>query len=287
MAVHAQVPRISVATIHAAPHAVGVRAWNTVAIVVGAALALGSATRLLGRRYLFPAHDVPVVAPPAAVESWQFLASDGETVRALAVSGGAHRRVVVHFHNNRETMVEPLWLARGLAERGVDVVLAEYRGYGLSRSGAPPTEDGLYLDAEATLDELARRGFGADRVVLWGTSLGSGVAAEMARRHRGAALVLVSPYTSIPDLVRGRARFWPPELLLPDRFDTASKAGEIRVPTLIIHGDADEIVPFAMGERLATLIAGAVVLRVPSGRHGDLFVRSGAELLDRIATLGG
>jgi len=190
----------------------------------------------------------------------------------------------VHFHNNRETMVEPLWLARMLAARGLDVVLVEYRGYGLSKSGATPTEGGLYLDAEATMSELARRGYGPERVILWGTSLGSGVAAEMARRHRGAALVLVSPYTSIPDLVRERAFVSLPDFLLPDRFDSASKAGAIHVPTLIIHGDADEIVPFAMGTRLAKLIVGSTFVRVESGRHGDLFARGGKQLLDRITS---
>jgi uncharacterized protein len=182
--------------------------------------------------------------------------------------------------------VEPLWLARGLAARGVDVVIPEYRGYGISRSGSAPTEDGLYLDAEATLDEITRRGYDPERVVLWGTSLGSGVAAEMARRHRGAALVLVSPYTSIPALVREHAWVNLPKLLLPDRFDTAAKAGEIHVPTLIVHGDADEVVPFAMGKQLAALIAGASMLRVPAGKHGDLFARCGEDLLDRISSFG-
>jgi uncharacterized protein len=260
------------------------RAAKPAVMVLVAALIIALSIRSVGRRYLFPNQDVPVVAPPASVEHWEFRASDGETVHALANLGGKRGRVVVHFHNNRETMVEPLWLARMLAARGLDVVLAEYRGYGLSKSSATPTEEGLYLDAEATLDELARRGYGRERVVLWGTSLGSGVAAEMARRHRGAALVLVSPYTSIPDLVRERAFVSLPVLLLPDRFDSASKAGAILVPTLIIHGDADEVVPFSMGTRLAKLIAGSTFVRVKSGRHGDLFARGGKQLLDRISS---
>ena len=249
-----------------------------------AAFTIALSIRFVGRRQLFPYQDVPVVGLPSSVEHWEFCASDGETVHALAVPGGKGGHVVVHFHNNRETMVEALWLARMLAARGLDVVLSEYRGYGLSKSGATPTEDGLYLDAEATLNELARRGYDRERVILWGTSLGSGVAAEMARRHRGAALVLVSPYTSIPDLVRERAFVSLPDFLLPDRFDSASKAGAIHVPTLIIHGDADEIVPFAMGTRLAKLIVGSTFVRVESGRHGDLFARGGKQLLDRITS---
>jgi len=185
------------------------RIRKTAAVLLLAAFTVAGSIRSVARHYLFPNHEVPFAAPPASVEHWVFRATDGETVHALAVSGGRHGRVVVHFHNNRETMVDSLWLARGLAERGLDVVLAEYRGYGVSRPSAEPTEDGLYRDAEATLDELARRGYGPERVVLWGTSLGSGVAAEMARRHRGAALVLVSRTLRFQICERARIRLAP------------------------------------------------------------------------------
>jgi fermentation-respiration switch protein FrsA (DUF1100 family) len=108
----------------------------------------------------------------------------------------------------------------------------------------------------------------------------------MARRGRGARLVLVSPYTSIPDLVTDVAPFVPARALVADHFDTLSKAREIRVPTLVIHGDADEIVPFAMGERVSRAIRGARLLRVAGGHHGDLFSREGTSLLAEIAAHG-
>jgi fermentation-respiration switch protein FrsA (DUF1100 family) len=260
-----------------------VQVRNIAAISCALLIATVASVRWIGRHYLFPRYEVNVVAPPSSVDTWTLTAADGEAVHAIAVWGGRSGRVLVHFHNNRETAVDPIWLARQFADRGLDVVLVEYRGYGVSRAGAAPTEQGLYLDAEATLDELARRGYGPERVVLWGTSLGSGVAAEMARRHRGAALVLVSAYTSIPDLVREYAHLAPPTLLLPDRFDTAAKTSDIHVPTLIVHGDADEIVPFWMGEHLAASIAGATFVRVQSGKHGDLFAHAEARLIERIA----
>ena len=78
----------------------------------------------------------------------------------------------------------------------------------------------------------------------------------------------------------------PASLLIADRFATLEKAPDIHVPTLVIHGDADEIVPFAMGQKVAAAIPGARFLRVPGGRHGDLFVRDGPRLFDAIATLG-
>ena len=93
--------------------------------------------------------------------------------------------------------------------------------------GTVPDEPGLYADAEAALGTLRARGIGAERIVLWGHSLGTGVAAEMARRGRGAALVLVSPYTSIDRLVTAVVPFAAARLLVGDRFDTLAKAGAI------------------------------------------------------------
>ena len=119
---------------------------------------------------------------------------------------------------------------------------------------------------------------GTSSVSVAAGALGSGVAAEMARRGRGGALVLVAPYTSIPDLVRASVPLAPADLFVEDRFDTLSKSGEIKIPTLVIHGDADEIVPFWMGERLSASIAGARLLRVPGGHHHDLFTRDGERL---------
>jgi pimeloyl-ACP methyl ester carboxylesterase len=211
-------------------------------------------------------------------------ARDGVTVHALDLPAPPGARTIVHFHNNRDTAADAADLARGLRERGFGVLLVEYRGYGLSR-GADPSEEGLYDDAEAALDRLAERGVGPERVVLWGTSLGTGVAAEMARRGRGAALVLVTPYTSIPEVVTARVPMVPAGLLLPHRFDTLGKAAQIRVPTLVIHGDADEIVPFWMGSRVGGAIAGARMLRVSGGRHGDLFLREPDRLLGAICDL--
>jgi fermentation-respiration switch protein FrsA (DUF1100 family) len=108
----------------------------------------------------------------------------------------------------------------------------------------------------------------------------------MARRGRGARLVLVTPYTSIPDLVTDRAPVVPARLLVADRFDTLSKASAIDVPTLVIHGDADEIVPFWMGERVTSAIHGARMLVVAGGRHGDLFARDGDRIASAIASFG-
>jgi uncharacterized protein len=248
-------------------------------------IALGLATRVVARRLLFRTERATATSIPSDTELETMVARDGVSVHALELPAPPGARVVVHFHNNSETMAGPLAMARALHARGLGVVLVEYRGYGLS-SGAPE-EEGLYRDAEAALDSLAARGIGPERVVLSGTSLGTGVAAEMARRGRGAALVLISPYTSIPDLVSDRAPLVPARWLVPDRFETLAKARAIDVPAIVIHGDADEVVPFWMGERVASALQKARFFGVRGGGHGDgdLFTRDGERLVAAIVQL--
>jgi fermentation-respiration switch protein FrsA (DUF1100 family) len=241
--------------------------------------------RSVARSYLFPASQVPAGATPEGFESHTLIARDGVTVHALELRAPPGARTIVHFHNNRQTAESGAEIARELHARGFGVLLVEYRGYGASRDGVS-TEDGLYLDAECALDMLASRGVTTEQIVLWGTSLGTGVAAEMARRGRGAHLLLVTPYTSIPGLVADIVPFLPAALLVPDHFDTLAKSSDIHVPTLIIHGDADEIVPYWMGERLARAISGARILRIAGAHHGDLFARDGEHLLAAIVAFG-
>jgi fermentation-respiration switch protein FrsA (DUF1100 family) len=252
-------------------------------VVFGMAVVVGTPVlaRAVSRRFLFPSARLRSSRTPSGFETHVLVASDGVVVHALELTGLPGARIVVHFHNNRETAESTADLARSLRDHGLGVLLVEYRGYGASQ-GAEPSETGLYFDAEAALAMLEARGIGPERVVLSGISLGTGVAAEMARRGRGSRLVLVTPFTSIPDLVTDATPFLPARALLADQFDTLSKASTIHVPTLVIHGDADEIVPFAMGERVARAIRDARLLRVPGGRHGDLFVLQRERLVGAI-----
>jgi pimeloyl-ACP methyl ester carboxylesterase len=249
-----------------------------------ALVALVSTGRTISGRVLFPVGEVRVTSPPADFVQVSTRTEDGLAAHALSLEGPAHAPVVVFFHNNRETAEDAATLGRALRAMGLGVLLVEYRGYGASRGGAPD-EAGLYADAEAALATLAARGVGAERIILWGHSLGTGVAAEMARRGRGAALVLMSAYTSIDRLVTGVVPFAPAWLLVSNRFDTLSKALSIHVPTLVIHGDADEIVPFTMGEAIAGAIPGSQLLRVPGAHHGDVMQRDGDGVLRAVAAL--
>jgi hypothetical protein len=255
------------------------------AIVLGVYVGVLLVARLSYRLFLYPAPlndgDLPILPRAGSLKKLQ--ARDGVPVHAIHIPAPPDAPTIVHFHGNGETIGNNIGLATELARRGLGVLLVEYRGYGIS-SGRSPSEDGLYRDAEAALDALASEGVPPAKIVLWGTSLGSGVAAEMAARGRGAALILVTPFTSIRAVATRIAPLLPASLYMGDRYDTLSKTPAIRVPTLIIHGDRDELVPYSMGQALAAALPNARLVTVEGGRHNDLFARAPDRLLDQIVT---
>jgi fermentation-respiration switch protein FrsA (DUF1100 family) len=253
-----------------------------VTVVVGYLLAV-VLVGLFQRRILYVGMGRPDVDPPPSAHRIVVTAKDGVVVRALDLAATERPKVVVYFHGNGEVVGDDVWIARELLRRGLGVVLVEYRGYGHSSPG-DPSEAGLYADATAVLDDLAARGVDASRVVLWGASLGTGIAVEMAVRGRGAALVLVAPYTSMTDVAKFHIPWAPVSLLLRDRYDTLSKAAKVTIPTFVLHGRDDEVVPFRMGEAVAGAIAGAHLSPVTGGHHNDLFVGVGSKYFDEVAS---
>lgn len=191
---------------------------------------------------------------------------------------------LVHFHGNGEELASVVPLLRALHRAGLGVYAVEYPGYGLSRAGSP-SEASLYAAAETALEHLRTRlGVSPGKTVLQGQSLGTGVAVEMALRGYGARLVLISPFTSLPDLAQRMLPFLPARYLVRDRFDSSSKAPRLRLPALVIHGSRDEIVPVDMGRTLAARLPRARLVVIEGARHNDLFASSGKRVLAEIAS---
>jgi pimeloyl-ACP methyl ester carboxylesterase len=218
--------------------------------------------------------------PPPGAHFREFRARDGSSVTALHFPAPDGAPTIVHLHGVGVTMREVVPVGEALARRGLGVVLVEYRGFG--ESPGRPTEEGLYEDALAVLAALSADERSTEEIVLLGVSLGSGVAVEMAARGFGSRLILVTPFTSASRVLRRLLPFIPPFLIASGRFDNAAKAGRIGIPTLVIHGDRDWVVPQSMGRALAEAIHGARLVIVPRGGHTDLFDRPEAAVLDAI-----
>jgi pimeloyl-ACP methyl ester carboxylesterase len=152
---------------------------------------------------------------------------------------------IVFFYGNAGTLSDFASIGEALRGGGYGIVLASYRGYA-GNSGSPD-EAGLMADARAILAAIPK-----GPVILWGQSLGTGVAARMAAEGRGIALILQSPYTAVADVAARRFPLYPVHWLMHNQFDTLALVPKIAVPVLIMSGTDDTTVPFDMGQTLAS-----------------------------------
>ncbi|MFI7545242.1 alpha/beta hydrolase [Actinoplanes sp. NPDC049599] len=195
-----------------------------------------------------------------------------------------HRAVLV-AHGNAGNRYGRAPLATALAAHGLTVLLVDYRGYG----GNPgsPTEDGLARDVQAARAYLIdQAGFPAEQLIYYGESLGAAVVTALATRHPPAALVLRSPFTDLPAAGREHYPFLPVRLLLRDRFPVADLIAGVTVPTLVVYGTADTIVPAAQSLAVAERAGGPVrVVAVEGADHNDAVLLNGRQLITAIVEL--
>ncbi|SFA84730.1 hypothetical protein SAMN05216266_101817 [Amycolatopsis marina] len=176
-------------------------------------------------------------------------------------------------------------LARALAERGLSVLLLDYRGYG----GNPgsPSEEGLALDVRAAHDFLVREaGIAPDELVYYGESLGCGVVAELATERPPAAMVLRSPFTELAAVGQRHYPFLPVKLLLRDRFPVTEHVSASKAPLTVVYGTADAIVPPELSREVAAAGA-AKIVEVPGAGHNDLALLAGDRLIDAVDQAAG
>ncbi len=182
----------------------------------------------------------------------------------------AARPFLVLLHGNAGHIGDRLFKVAPFLERGWGVLLVGYRGYG--GNAGRPTEAGLYADARAALGFLAEAGIARDRWVLYGESLGGGIAVQMAQEYGAGALVLEAPFTSLADMAQRRFPYFPARWLVLDRFDSLAKIGNLDMPALVIHGALDAVTPAALGRRLFDAAREPKTLHVfPEAGHADLY----------------
>ena len=202
---------------------------------------------------------------------------------ALAGIGADPRTAtIIYFHGNGGNIANVGWLGQALARRGFNVLLFDYRGYGLS-GGTAEDEWDLYLDGEAAFDFLVNEKR-SERIVLYGQSLGTAIATETAARKQPRALILESGFSSASSLA-GTALPWLPRFLHVlgrNRFESARELKGIRIPVLVSHGDPDPIIPLDEGRALfAAANEPKRLLIVPGGGH-NVFGSAGTTYLDQV-----
>jgi fermentation-respiration switch protein FrsA (DUF1100 family) len=226
------------------------------------------------RRLVFPVDPTPPVLAAAGVPGARevhLATADGLDLLAWYLPPpNATAPVIIQFHGNGGTIQARADWFRVYAAAGYGALFPEYRGYG----GNPgtPSEDGLYADGRAALAFVAAEGIDPKRIVLWGESLGTGVAVHLAAERPVGAVVLVVPYTRIADAAKLRYPYVPVDLLLKDRFDSLGTIGRVHVPLLIGIAGQDTLVTAAEGR---TLFAAAnepkTLWEAPDSPHSDLY----------------
>ena len=217
-------------------------------------------------RLIFPAPST-IGKPTGGFEQVTYRTSDGLDLSAGYRPAEPGMPTIAYFHGNGADWVSSVVATDRLVPAGYGVLAAEYRGY----RGNPgsPSEEGLYRDGRAALGYLAQQGVAAEEMVLIGNSIGAGVATQLASEHAPRALVLISPFASLPQLAAEKLRFVPTGLLLRSRFDNTAKIASVGAPVLILHGDADTLIPHGHARRLAAVRADAE-LQIFPGRGHDL-----------------
>ena len=176
---------------------------------------------------------------------------DGERLRGWHVPARPGRALFVYFHGNAGALANRAARFRRLVARGDGLVAVALRGY--PGSSGEPSEAGFARDADAIYAQALALGYGADRIVVIGESMGSGVAVALAARRPVAALALDSPFSSAVDVAASAYWMFPVRLLMRDPMRSDRAIADVKPPLLIVHGTADDVVPIEFGRRLFAL----------------------------------
>jgi fermentation-respiration switch protein FrsA (DUF1100 family) len=225
----------------------------------------------------FPKRGGTVVGPG---EDLNLRAEDGVALHARWIPRAGAEHTLLYFHGNAGNLADRSPLLEAFQHFGANLLALEYRGYG--QSAGTPSELGLYRDARAAYDWAVAR-VPANKLVLFGESLGGGPACELASTRQVGGVILLSTFTSIADMAARSFPWLPVWWMVTTRFDNLTKIGRIKAPKLIIHSRGDEVVPFDMGPRLlAAAREPKTALWLDSAGHNETFYAHGQRVVQAV-----
>jgi fermentation-respiration switch protein FrsA (DUF1100 family) len=221
----------------------------------------------------FPSHSsIPLSEANAnsAFRNFSAQSHDGIALNAWYAPATTRQFTIVFFHGNADSLFTAEHVGDPYIAAGYGFLLAEYRGYSGLRGS--PTEAGLYSDGRAYIRQLIAQGVPSQNIILFGHSLGTGVATQMAKEFHVAGVMLLAPYLSIPKLAQRDFPFFPSEYLALDRFENYKKMKNIHVPVLIVNGSEDQVVPPSHGNKLYEMANEPREFHsIPNRGHNDAF----------------
>ncbi len=157
-------------------------------------------------------------------------------------------KTVLFFHGNAGSLGNRIHKLNHFNNMDVNFLIIAWRGF--SGNNGKPSEEGLYEDGRSAINWLIKKGVKETNIVIYGESLGTGVATHLSQNKNFAGVVLETPFTSMIDAAKVFYPYIPVSFLLKDKFDNKNKIKNINAPVLIMHGEADQIVPFFMGKKM-------------------------------------
>ena len=160
-------------------------------------------------------------------------------------------KTILYLHGNAGSLENRIHKINHFEDININFLLLSWRGF--SGNKGQPTEQGLYIDAKAAIKWLKEKGIENQNIIIYGESLGTGIATEIAQNKNYAGVILESPFTSMIEAGSSKYPIFPIKLLLKDKYESNKKIKNIKSPILIMHGEQDRIVPFRMGKKLYEL----------------------------------
>tara|TARA_B100001250_G_scaffold284721_1_gene246803 strand:+ start:2066 stop:2881 length:816 start_codon:yes stop_codon:yes gene_type:complete len=160
-------------------------------------------------------------------------------------------KTILYLHGNAGSLENRIHKINHFKDINVNFLLIAWRGF--SGNAGKPTEKGLYEDARSAVKWLINQGVIEENIVIYGESLGTGIAIEIAQNNKFAGVILESPFTSMVAAGKSKYPIFPIGLLLKDKYESDKKIKNVNSPILIMHGEADKIVPFSMGKKMYEL----------------------------------
>ena len=160
------------------------------------------------------------------------------------------KNTILFLHGNAGSLENRIYKLNHFENFDLNFLIIAWRGF--SGNSGKPNEKGLYDDAKSAVNWLKSKGIKEENIILYGESLGSAVAIEIAQNKKFAGIVLESPFTSMVEMGKKYYSFFPVSFLLKDRYESIKKIKNIHIPVLVMHGKRDSIVPFEMGKKIYT-----------------------------------
>jgi fermentation-respiration switch protein FrsA (DUF1100 family) len=157
-------------------------------------------------------------------------------------------KTLVYFHGNAGSLENRIHKLNHFQDMNINFLIIAWRGFNGNKG--KPSERGLYVDGKSAIDWLIKKGVDEKNLILYGESLGTGVATHLAQNKNYAGVILETPFTSMVDAAKNFYPYIPINLLLKDKFENFKKVKNINTPILVMHGEVDQIVPFSMGKKI-------------------------------------